>query len=320
MGSTASISRSRVVSGSARKAEVRELRPGFGRRLASAVRGLWSRPDVAPELVAEAVELVEEIAAATPVTAEDPDETWLQGLWNPGFLTPGGKDYVLTQVRDLSLSPAVWLLELEPGIGGSTRTIVRETGAYVTAFESSPSLAEQAAALSSKAGLAKKAEIKPFNPRSPDFSKARYDHAYAKDGLIELASIDGLLKAVQRALKPKGRFFLSQFMRIGDNKPDADLAIVTKSRTAPAGLRTRAQMAYSLGKAGFSIKSADTTNGTMQSEMVRAWSVMADFVKCNPIDVRQGAMILAECERWVRVSAALDAGTLEHVTFQANRT
>ncbi|MGH6719197.1 MAG: methyltransferase domain-containing protein [Alphaproteobacteria bacterium] len=288
--------------------------------MATAVRGLWSRKDNDVELVADDLEPVDDSAGEAPVAIEDPDETWLQGLWNPGFLTPGGKDYVLTQVRDLSLSPAVWLLELEPALGGSTRTIARETGAYVTAFESAPNLAKQGAELSEKAGLAKKAEIKPFDPHGPDFRKARYDHAYAKDGLIDLAEIDGVLKAVQKALKPKGRFILSQFLKVGDGPADTDLSILTKSRTAPAGLRTREQMAYSLGKAGFSIGSADVTNGAMQSEMVRAWSVIADFVKSNPIGDRQHAMIIAECERWVRINAALDAGTLEHVTYQANRT
>lgn len=319
MASKADTTRTRDdTGGTGRGAGNARVKEGLGDRFAQSVKRLWSRQPA----LAEARALpagVDDDAEDLLFAEEEPNEVWLQRLWGPGFLTPGGKDHVITLVRELQLSAEVSLLELEPGLGGSTRAIAREYGAYVTAFESSPSLAAQAMDLSNKSGFVKKAEIQPFDPHAPNFKKTHYDHAFVKDGMVDIADIDDLLRAIQKALRPKGQFIISQFLKIGDAPIDTDHAVLAKPGSAPVGLRNKDQMVYFLGKAGFSITNADVTSATIRSEIARSWAAFAETLKTQSIDSRYGAKVLAECAQWVRVSAMLEDGTLEHVTIRAKR-
>lgn len=293
-------------------------RDGLGVRFAYAVKRLWSRgpvQGVEVRLPADAGDGVEDIL----FEVDEPDEVWLQNLWGQGFLTPGGKDYVIALVRDLQLSPAINLLELEPGLGGSTRAVAGEYGAYVAAFECRPGLAEQAMDLSMASGFAKKAAIKAFDPKAPGLGKGLYDHAFAKDGMLDVGEVDELLRSVQRALKPKGQFIVARFMSVGDGPIHPDLAVLTKSRSVPAWLCNKVQMVHALGKAGFSITHADDTGAAIRSGIARSWAAFAEDLKTRGIAPRQGAKVLSECAQWVRISAMIEEGTLEHVTIRAKR-
>jgi cyclopropane fatty-acyl-phospholipid synthase-like methyltransferase len=223
-------------------------------------------------------------------------------------------------VKDLDLKSKTSLLELEPGLGGSTRAIVRATAAWVTAFASDAGLAARAAELSAQSGFAKKASVQPLDVAQPGFRKASFDHALAAHGLMDIEPLEDILKAVKIALKPKGKLVVAQFVVQGEATADDALAVLGPSRAAPASLRTADDLSLALGKAGFSIAESRSSAAAMRSVIVQAWARLAERLRNDDIDPRYGQMVLAECVRWVRVDAMMESGALDHVTISAERT
>ncbi len=294
-----------------------------GTRLVKVVRRLWSRgeatvpDDVGLELLGLAADQpsIEDEAYADG----EPDRAWLQTLWGPGFVTPGGEAYVIASIKSLALTEPVNLLELEPGLGGSTRAITREAGCWVTGFESDAELAAEAMELSSRAGFAKKAVIKAFNPLAPGFKAKSFDHCFAKDGILDVADKPALYKAVHKALKPNGKFVFGEFVVRKGAESDPALLVLGKNRAAPRGLWNRDDLLAALGKSGFGVKDADTTSDAIEHEMVRSWLALTERLKTEPLSANKANMILDECIRWVRVSALLRDGMLDHVSVRAAR-
>ncbi|MEX2647645.1 MAG: methyltransferase domain-containing protein [Alphaproteobacteria bacterium] len=292
-------------------------------RLVRVVRRLWSRGEAIVPDDAE-LELQAAVADTAPVEDEayadgEPDRAWLQTLWGPGFVTPGGEDYVIASIKSLALTAAVNLLELEPGLGGSTRVIAKEAGCWVTGFESDAELAAEAMDLSSRAGFAKKAVIKALNPVAPGFTAKTFDHCYAKDGILEVADKPALYKAVHKALKPNGKFVFGEFVVRKGAESDPAFLVLGKNRAAPRGLWNRDDLLAALGKSGFGVKEADTTSDAIERAMIRSWLALTDRLKTEPVSANKANMIINECIRWVRVSALLRDGALEHVSVRAAR-
>jgi SAM-dependent methyltransferase len=302
------------------KAKAEPARPRA--RLGRIVRRLWSRDgaDVAKAEPEEASADADDVAIIEQAYADhEPDKAWLQALWGPGFLTPGSEDYVLASVKALKLSSSVSLLELEPGLGGSTRAIAKESGCWVTGVESNEMLAIEAQDLSKRAGFAKKAEIRPFDPASPGFKAKAYDHCFAKDGLLDVADKPSLYAAVHKALKKGGQFVFSEFVGRKDANVEEAIVALGKSHAAPRGLWTKDDLLAALGKAGFTVKHAETTSPVIEREVVRAWLAMSETLRTEPLPANKAAMIVNECTRWVRISALLREGVLEHLSVRAER-
>ena len=83
----------------------------------------------------------------------------LQELWGPGFLTVGGADAITELVHPLTLNSNMSVLELGAGIGGGTRHIHTETGAWVNGVENSVTLAKLGMEESIMKGLQRKASV-----------------------------------------------------------------------------------------------------------------------------------------------------------------
>jgi len=55
-------------------------------------------------------------------------------LWGEGFVSPGSEDYLPTLVKPLGLNPAMSVLDLGAGLGGTTRLMAKQFGAWVSAI------------------------------------------------------------------------------------------------------------------------------------------------------------------------------------------
>jgi len=83
----------------------------------------------------------------------------LQELWSPEFLTVGGEEAITELINPLTLNLNMSVLELGAGIGGGTRHIHNETGAWVSGVENSVTLAKLGMEKSIKKGLQRKASV-----------------------------------------------------------------------------------------------------------------------------------------------------------------
>ena len=65
----------------------------------------------------------------------------VQRLWGDGFSSPGEAEHVMMLVKPLGLNETMGVLDLNPGLCGSTRVIADSTGAWVTGLEADADLA-----------------------------------------------------------------------------------------------------------------------------------------------------------------------------------
>jgi hypothetical protein len=74
----------------------------------------------------------------------------VKGLWTPGFISPGGAEYVEELASGCSRSSDQTILKVRIGIGGNATTIVAKFGNYVTGYENDEKLAAEAKKLAIK--------------------------------------------------------------------------------------------------------------------------------------------------------------------------
>jgi len=132
-------------------------------------------------------------------------------LWGEGFIGPGREDYLPTLVKPLGLNPAMSVLDLGAGLGGTTRLMAGKFGAWVTGLEVSPLLVKEGKDRSYQLGLVRQAPIEAYDPEDFRYGK-RVDAIFAKEAFFAVANKEGLIDGVCAALKPRGQLLFTDYV------------------------------------------------------------------------------------------------------------
>lgn len=131
-------------------------------------------------------------------------------LWGTGFTGPGGEDLVPDLIHSLALTPAKSVLDLSAGLGGACRMMAEKQGAWADGLEANPVLAAAGMERVTKAGLAKKAPIRHYDPEAFRWPK-RVDVVFAREAFFTVANKPGVASAVSSILKPGGQFLFTDY-------------------------------------------------------------------------------------------------------------
>ena len=134
-----------------------------------------------------------------------------QLIWGVGYCGPGGRKHIETMSRLLTLNSKMSALIVGAGLGGPTRVLAEEYGAWVTGFELSEELAEQAMQLSVDAGLASKAIIKPLDADSDTPFDRKYDRAFSKEALYFFPDKAKIIQNIYDTLKDGALFLITDY-------------------------------------------------------------------------------------------------------------
>ena len=169
-------------------------------------------------------EKVEDVATVEPAKPIKPDNdapealVWddkrletAQLIWGEGYCGPGGPEYVTSMSKLLGMSPKMSVAVIGAGLGGPSRVLAEEFGAWITGYEQSENLAEKGMELSKKAGLEAKAPIKHYNPSSDETFERTFDRAYSKEALYTVEDKPKLLQNVFNKLKNSGLFLINDY-------------------------------------------------------------------------------------------------------------
>ena len=183
------------------------------------LRAWWNGVDPASSAQgpADAIAL-QEVTEPEAELAEN-DDTWTraemevaQMVFGKGFVEPGGPEFLLELVKPFALSPAMSILNMTAGLGGSSRAIVEELGAWVDGMESSKVLAAEGMEQSKMAGLGKKAPIVHFDPENLELRSKKYDCVFARELLYTVEDKESFFRRVVESLKDIGQFQFTDFM------------------------------------------------------------------------------------------------------------
>lgn len=263
-----------------------------------------------------------------PAPVPDPPGAWtparlrfVAALWGEGFIGPGGEEEALRLSKPLGLQSSHSLLNLGAGMGGPARAITTASGAWVSGYEQHPDLATAAAALSKKAQLDKKAEIKPLDPAAPKFRANYYQHALVQEAFWTIENKPGVLSALAAAVKPSGQVVITD-LTLGEMPLDPNDA------TAKAWMRLDRNPVHLLGakdetallaKHGLDIRIAEEISARHVAQAVAGWRGMVDMLQQDRPSAQQALTIVQEAELWLRRLALIRSGRLKLMRWHAIR-
>lgn len=134
-----------------------------------------------------------------------------QLIWGEGYCGPGGPEYVTSMSKLLGMSSKMSVAVIGAGLGGPSRVLANEFGAWITGYEESEELAKKGMELSTKAGLEAKAAIQHYDPSSDNPFERSYDRAYSKEALYTVEDKSKLLQNVYKQLKDSGLFLINDY-------------------------------------------------------------------------------------------------------------
>jgi len=241
----------------------------------------------------------------------------VQLLWGEGFSSPGEAEHVLTLIKPLGLNPKMSVVDLNPGLGGTTRVIAKETGAWITAFEVDPDLAAAGQALSVKAGMAKKAEIRSFTPPRTELRPGSMDAVFAKESLNQIEDRKTLFRELYTVLKPQGQVLFTDYVLSKDGESSAKLGEwLARERPTPT-LWTADKTAKTLREAGYDVRVNEDISAKLRQLVVAGWARYIGTLKPGAVDPAFGEAVIHEIELWSRRLSLIDSGEIACHRFHA---
>lgn len=266
--------------------------------------------------------------APEPPTVPDLPGAWtparlrfVSALWGEGFTGPGGAEEALRLSKPLGLQSSHSLLNIGAGLGGAARAITGASGAWVSAYEQNADLAQAGEALSKKAQLEKKAEVKPLDTSNPRFRPNYYHHALVQEALWTIEDKDAMVAALVAAVKPTGQIVITD-LTTGPTPflPDDETARVwMKFDRSPVHLITADEETQLFARHGLDIRVAEEISTRHVQQAVASWQGIIEVIASEIPTRAQALTVIQEALLWRNRLALLRSGRLKLLRWHAIR-
>ncbi len=234
----------------------------------------------------------------------------VQKLWGEGFSSPGEAEHIKMLVKPLGLTGKQSLIDINPGLGGTSRVVAEDTGAWVTGLEAQNDAATAGMDISVMGGMAKKAPIQFFEPPRIDVRANTMDAMISKEGLYTVPEKEIFFEEVYAALKPIGQILFTDYMmpEDGASSPALDDWIAAEHPTPkPWSVN---QTVGRLKEIGFEIRvSEDMTDGH-KALVLKGWKNLVSGIKPGSLSPSAAEAMLGEAEIWCRRLALFESNDL----------
>jgi len=232
----------------------------------------------------------------------------LQDLWGPGFLTVGGADAITELVHPLTLNSNMSVLELGAGIGGGTRHIHNETGAWVSGVENSVTLAKLGMEQSIMKGLQRKASVEHGVYTKLKVKPRSKDAMLAKEALFTVADKDTAFDSILGAIRPGGQLMYTDFMATGPELTDPAVAQWQTREPRRPHLWELERTRNKLEAAKMEVRVAEDITEKYRKRALIGFNSLVEKVKEFREDTERVKWVILEAEIWFHRLAALDSG------------
>jgi len=176
---------------------------------------------------------------------------FLESVWGEGFLSPGGVEEIELVVEGLDLKGKT-ILDIGCGCGGAAFHLLRQHGAaHVTGVDVEPLVIERASALAVQYGLTSETTFNTVEPGPLPFADHSMDMIFSKDAFLHIPDKEALMQDCARVLKPGGIIAASDWMRIDDNPPSAQMRDYIKSEGLDMHMCSLERYRNALTQSGF---------------------------------------------------------------------
>ncbi|MDO9712138.1 hypothetical protein [Paracraurococcus lichenis] len=269
-----------------------------------------------PRGTAEAAPVPAAGPAAPTLSAAEARALWIDRLWGPGFLTPGGEAEVLRLAFLLPLSPATTVLLVGRDGGGAAAALAGQRGAWVAAHQHDPWLTERLAPLVRPFG--RRVAVQPWDPAAPAFRARYHHHALALEPMQAGAAPGPLCQALATAIKPAGQLVLLETVAMAEGEvPGLARWLTLDGRAAPPPPRAAVETA--LQAAGFALHVTESLGPRHAAAATEAWQTLLAGLRdgTRPAGAAEAAALVTEAERWLLHQRLLRAGALAVLRWHA---
>jgi cyclopropane fatty-acyl-phospholipid synthase-like methyltransferase len=256
-------------------------------------------------------------SSAGPAAAPAPNDQWSEGrikvaelVWGDGFSFPGGAEHVLHLVKPLGLNKDKTLLDFGCGLGGATRAIAKEFGAWVRGFEGSKALAQAGMKASEKAGLAKRATIEHFDPDKLNLPPAKFDAAFVRAAFWWMPDKQRFLGEVVKALKPHGMIMLTDFVLAQPGQCSPVLGAWIDAERRGALPCTLEEINAEFAKLKIDVRISEDISAEFKRQVVDGWTNLGAILAAHTLEPGESGALAREIDMWKSCLACLSSGEL----------
>ncbi|MBI1207971.1 MAG: methyltransferase domain-containing protein [Azospirillum sp.] len=228
-------------------------------------------------------------------------------IWGEGFVSPGGGEQLVTMVKPLGLNPAMSVLDLGAGLGGATRVMAGNFGAWVTGFEASPLLCEIGMQRSVKAGLAKQAPIDRYDPETFRYPK-RVDAIFAKEAFFTIGNKEGLFDSMLAALKPRGQLLYTDYVAEPYVLDEPAMKAWASREPQEPKLWSLQLASEALRQRNLDLRICEDVTDAHRSLILSSVKALTDHLEKHCLDEQTKSHVLDEVELWAARVVALQSG------------
>ncbi len=234
-----------------------------------------------------------------------------QWLWGRGFVTPGDAEHVHGLVKPLGLTSAMSVLDVNAGAGGAARAIAEAFDTYVTGLERDADLAKKGMAMSSAAGLKRRAPVTVIDPESFELRTGAYDSVLSREATYLLLNKERFLRVLIQGMKPRGQLLMTEYVVDHGVGAQAELDTWLNQHPVRPDLWTLNQYIDCLASLGFELRVTEDMTTLYRQQILSGWHKLLSTVELRGMPRPHLIAIVDEAERWMRTVMALDAGVLK---------
>tara|TARA_R110002096_G_scaffold257381_1_gene450731 strand:+ start:52378 stop:53343 length:966 start_codon:yes stop_codon:yes gene_type:complete len=243
-----------------------------------------------------------------------------QLIWGEGYCGPGGPEYVTSMSKLLGMSSKMSVAVIGAGLGGPSRVLANEFGAWITGYEQSENLADKGMALSVKAGLESKAPIKHYDPSSDEPFERTFDRAYSKEALYTVEDKPKLLQNVFDQLKDGGLFLINDYtLSSADALADKDVQKWIRQEPSQPFPIPNDKMEKLLTDCGYILRVNEDITDQYIDMIAKSWAgvdkVIESLTKSKEDQSETIQRLIKEAEYWMLKSKTMKDGHVKAWRF-----
>lgn len=241
----------------------------------------------------------------------------VQLIWGDGYLNPGGPDYLLALVKPLNVNPAMSLLDLSAGLGGSTRQIAITFDVYITGLERSPEIAAQGHAMSIKAGMAKKVPISSYDVEHFELRPKAFDAILGQYLTVGVRDKERFFGQVNQALKQRGQFTFTDFVITGVSAQDPRLKPWADAAPYPITPWKPQHYVDYLNDNGFQCRVSEDQSATFKALVLERWHQVVQTEAFRNLSKPAAAALFEEASKYMEILKLMDEKLIAFYRFYA---
>lgn len=254
---------------------------------------------------------------------EDPNLTWpkkrlsvVEQLWGDGYTIPGGEEYLKEYLPLLALTEKHSLLLLGASLGGIGRSLVEETGVWVTGYEQDKELAEIGAERVVLSAMQRRAPVKKANFDKLELKARSFDFAMSLESLFTVEHKKELFASITDSLRTDGELIYTDLVLPNTEPPNDAVKMWMGTQAIKPHLWPVDVTQSYLTTLNLDVRPYTDITRLYRIRILTGWLKFLDTMNKAKLTAI-AEEVIGECTYWTYLMNALDSGGLKVYSFHA---